>query len=56
MQKTHGKGSDIRYFWKVTLKGEGAGVYRSRHSNATNIRKEFKKHGKQVLFIVPVKA
>lgn len=51
----NGKG-DIRYFWKVNVKGEGSGTYRSRHSTTAGVRAEFRKHGKTVLSVTAKKA
>lgn len=49
------KRNEQRTFWNVTVKDEGAGVYRSRHTTASAIRSEFKKNGKTILAISAVK-
>lgn len=57
MQKIHKHGTDgDRYFWMVTIAGEGSGEYRSRHSTAAGVRAEFAKHGKKVTRVRAVRA
>lgn len=57
-QKVHGCGvnKERRYFWNVTVVGEGSGQYRSRHATTAGVRSEFKKNGKKVLSVVAAKA
>ena len=53
MQKTHGNGSERRYFWNVSIAGEGKMTYRSRCSNVKAVRKQFVLRGKTVNSIKP---
>lgn len=48
MQKTHFEKDGTRYFWNVSVKGEGTGEYRSRHSTSQGVKREFMKNGKSV--------
>jgi len=47
-QKIHFEKDGTRYFWNVSIKGEGTGEYRSRHATAADVKAEFKKNGKSV--------
>ena len=55
-QKIHGYGSEARYFWNVSVVGEGPGRYRSRHSTSAGVRAEFRKNGKSLTSCKPVSA
>lgn len=52
-QKIHFEKDGYRYFWNVSIRGEGAGEYRSRHSSSLGVRQEFKKNGKRVTSVKP---
>lgn len=57
MQKIQKNGrGDVRYFWNVNVVGEGAGEYRSRHSTALAVGREFKKNGKRVISVTATQA
>lgn len=47
-QKIHLEKDGARYFWNVSVRGEGTGEYRSRHSTAQGVKQEFMKNGKSV--------
>lgn len=53
-QKIHFEKAGYRYFWNVSVKGEGTGEYRSRHATAAGVRQEFKKNGKDVTSVKAV--
>jgi len=56
MQKTHGHGSETRYFWNVSLAGNGSAVYRSRCATSAGVRKQFKSRGYKVKRITATRA
>ena len=56
MHKQHGYGSEARFFYNVTVKSEGSGRYRSRHSTTAGVRSEFIKNGKVLTSCKPVSA
>ena len=55
-QKTQKHGAnDTRYFWVVSVKGEGKKAYRSRHATSTGVRSQFRRMGKTVIGISTLK-
>ena len=48
VQKTHGNGKETRYFWIVSVKGDGTMTYRSRHATSAGVRSEFRRAGHTV--------
>ena len=57
MQKIHSANTQhARYFWNVTIEGQGTSEYRSRHAKATAVKKQLIKKGLTVLSVKTVKA
>lgn len=52
--KKQGGGKHTRYFYNMKVRGQDAGVYRSRHSTVTGVLSEFHKNGQKVTRCEPV--
>lgn len=53
--KTHGKTSDIRYFYNIKTKTGDKTVYRSRHATTEGVRGYFRSLGITLTSCTPVK-